>query len=98
MEKKDLSFPSKMCLKCSPDLLPAIYKTWDYWNERNLMMLQRSRQEPFFAALLLFCTQSVDFRFYTKNYPVYRILCKYISVYSELGFIDIHYDGNNMYL
>ena len=58
------------------------------------MVLRKFRQESLFAALLLFCRKSDDFCFYTKNYPVYRILNKYINVYAELEFLEIHYEGS----
>lgn len=62
------------------------------------MILQRVQQEPFIAALLRFCQQLNDFCFVTKNYPVYRILRKYISVYPELRFVEIQYDGISLHL
>lgn len=61
------------------------------------MVLKKYQQEPFFVALLLFCKQD-DCCIITNNYPVYRILRKYSSVYQELSFLKIHYEGHTLNL
>lgn len=51
-------------------------------------------QSKLFAAAIGCCDEAGAYRYETTLYPVFLILKAYISVYPELSFLELTYQGN----
>lgn len=51
-------------------------------------------QNKLFAAAIDCCNETGAYRYETTLYPVFIIIKAYISVYPELSFLELTYQGN----
>lgn len=87
-----------ICLKYDPKYLPAIYKPniIEEWYLKHC--LERHLDSPLFSAAINCCRKTGAFSYETTLYPVFLILKKYLSVYTELSMIQVIYLGNSVTL
>ena len=85
-----------ICLKYSGKLLPVPWRPPYYLDRYFEQMVSFHMQNKLFAAAIGCCDETGPSRYETTLYPVFLILKAYISVYPELSFIELVYQGNTV--
>lgn len=83
-----------ICLKYSSKCLPVLWRpplALELYFKKTFLAHMQSK---LFAAAIGCCDEAGVYRYETTLYPVFLILKAYISVYPELSFLELTYQGN----
>lgn len=86
--------PLPICLKYSGKCLPVLWRpplALELYFRKAFLAHMQSK---LFAAAIGCCDEAGAYRYETTLYPVFLILKAYISVYPELSFLELTYQGN----